>query len=66
MHDIPLNAGTISGLFTYSGTAIQGFTTGTVYTDGPVTAGQITASTSYVSTDWSNTQQPSLTLTFGQ
>jgi len=56
-----------TGSFSFTGAAVQSYVTGINYADGPVVSGQVTASTSYVSTDWASSQQPpNLLLTFGK
>jgi hypothetical protein len=65
LQSVPLNAGTIAGLFNYSGANIQGYVKAINYIDGPIVSGQINAITTYISADWANTQPPTLSLTFG-
>jgi hypothetical protein len=66
LRGVPLNAGLITGLYSFSGALLQQYVITINYMDGPIVSGQIEASTAYLSTDWANTQQmPALTLTFG-
>ena len=67
LQDVPLIVIATVGSFSFTGSVIQNYIIGINYADGPVVSGQVTASTSYVSTDWASIQQPpNLMLTFGR
>jgi hypothetical protein len=64
---LPLAAVNTSGIYIYSGFAIQGYVSEISYLDGTIVSGKLVASTTYVSSDWGNIQQPpTLTITFGK
>lgn len=65
--NVPLDPSNTTGVYHFTGSSLQSNVTSIQYSDGPVIAGVISPTTSYVSTDWTNTtQMPTFFLTFAK